>query len=239
MTLNPQQHSYFRALPISQFCWLALSHLSMAGSTFLTSPHVTAITNQLDGIFPKALHLLGKLLKPSDGVQPCKPTKRRRNKVQEAKKRDLIGGFFETAFSLVTCVVDATNILRDEVIKCTKDTVDTVKKLQADLTSLLDALNEVQENDQPEPSGSISKKATSTSSESSSSCSLRTVSNCKINCTAVAATTLGVLNKRNKQACTTVCEAPITRCDATGVTSISTATSTTTAHPVCSQGCAA
>jgi hypothetical protein len=74
---------------------------------------------------------------------------------------------------------------------------------------------------------------------SPSSCTLRTISNCRIGCTATATTTLeGAERQAQHDACTTVCEAPITCCGATGVISTSTSTSTTIAIQKCAQDCA-
>jgi hypothetical protein len=53
------------------------------------------------------------------------------------------GGLFKTAFSLVTCVMDTTNKVKDVVIGGTTAVVNTVKGLRDDLKPLLDALNEV------------------------------------------------------------------------------------------------
>jgi hypothetical protein len=209
------------------------------------APRVTAVTKELNNILPKALDLLGKFPKPTDGIEPCKIRQRRRSEPGQVmsptlESRSLLGGLFKTAFSLLNCVVNTTNKVKDEVIKGTKDTVDIVKKLQDTLKPMIDALNEVEET---KPSGSASEKPTSTKpqSTSSSSCTLQTVSNCNVRCTAIATTTLGGAQRRDKRdGCTTACEAPITKCGATGITSVSTVTSTTTASRfVCALSCTA
>lgn len=204
-------------------------------------PQVTGITNKLDNILPKASDFLGKLPKPTDGVEPCKSGKRRRAEeafqgLQTLEKRSFLGGLFKTAFSLVTCVIDTTNSVKDGVIK---GTTDAVKTLENDLKPMIDALNEVDPNE-PDSSASNSDQPSSTQSESSSSssCTLKTVSNCNIACTAIATTTVeGAKRRADGEACTTVCDAPITKCGVTGVTSASTVTSTTTAVQICAKDC--
>jgi hypothetical protein len=180
--------------------------------------------------------MLGKFPKPPDGVEPCNG-RRLRSEPGHIIPRGLFGGLFKTAFSLLSCVFETTNKVEDEVIKGTTDTVDTVKKLHDTLKPMIDALNEVEET---EPSGSASEQPSRTEakSSSSSSCTLQTVSNCNVHCTAIATTTMGGLLRRDKRdnACTTACKAPITKCGASGVTSASTITSTTTAsHHVCAR----
>lgn len=204
-------------------------------------PQVTSVTDELDNILPKVSDFLGKLPKPTDGVEPCKSGARRRAEeafqgIQTLNKRSFLGGLFKTAFSLVTCVINTTNKVKEEVMR---GTTDAVKNLQNDLIPLVDALNEVDPNE-PDPSASNSDQPSSTQTESSSSssCTLNTVSNCNIACTAIATTTVGgVRRQANGEACTTVCDAPITKCGATGVTSASTTISTTTAVRKCAKGC--
>jgi hypothetical protein len=199
------------------------------------------VTDELDNILPKAVDMLGKFPKPPDGVEPCNG-RRLRSEPGHIIPRGLFGGLFKTAFSLLSCVYETTNKVEDEVIKGTTDTVDTVKKLQDTLKPMIDALNEVEET---EPSGSASEQpsSTETKSSSSSSCTLQTVSNCNVHCTAIAATAMGGPQRRDdKDGCTTACEAPITKCCATGVTSVSTITSTSIASqyvcaPLSCAGC--
>jgi hypothetical protein len=186
------------------------------------------VTDEFDNILPKAVNMLGKFPKPPDGVEPCNG-RRLRSEPGHIIPRGLFGGLFKTAFSLLSCVFETTNKVEDEVIKGTTDTVDTVKKLQDTLKPMIDALNEVEEKI---PSGSASEQpsSTETKSSSSSSCTPQTVSNCNVHCTAIATTTMGGPQKRDeKDGCSTACEAPITKCGTTGVTSVSTVTSTTTA----------
>jgi hypothetical protein len=193
------------------------------------------VTNELGKLQPKAVDMMGKFPKPADGVEPCNG-QRRRSEPGQLLPRSLFGGLFQTAFSLLNCVVDTTNKLKDEVTKGTKDTVDTVKKLQQSLKPMVDALNDVEE---PKSSSSASKQSSSTDTESSSSssCTLQTVSNCNVHCTAIATTTIGGARRRDEKAgCTTACDAPMTKCGATGTTSVSTITSTTTTSQyVCAQ----
>ncbi|CAO2658407.1 Nn.00g061300.m01.CDS01 [Neocucurbitaria sp. VM-36] len=208
-------------------------------------PEITAAINELDNILPKAIHFLGKLPKPTDGVEPCNSRKDRRSHpnrvaVPMSDKRSLLGGLFKTAFSLVTCIIDTTNKVKDGVMQGTTGAVRTVKELQDELKPMVDALREVDPNEKPEPSDTTSKKPRISQSDlsSSSSCTLQTVSNCEIGCTAVVIATSGGRNKRaQRDACTTACGPPITRCDATGITSVSTTTSTTTAYQRCAQDC--
>jgi hypothetical protein len=209
------------------------------------APEIRAVVDGLDDILPKAIEFLGKLPKPTDGVEPCKSKRRRRDESeritsQTLDTRSLLGGLFKTAFSLVTCVIETTNKVKDGVIKGTTDAVDIVNKLQDDLKPMVDALVEVDPNKVLDPSGSASEKLPSTHSESTSfsSCTLRTVSNCNIECTAIATITFGGQNKRGREdACKTVCGAPITSCGATGLTSVSTISSTTTTFQRCSPDC--
>ncbi|KAF2108167.1 hypothetical protein BDV96DRAFT_605848 [Lophiotrema nucula] len=209
-------------------------------------PQVTGVTNELDNILPKASGFLGKLPKPSDGVEPCKS--RKRGQAEEAyqdfqtlNRRSFLGGLFKTAFSLVTCVIDGANKIKDGVID---GATDSVKTLVKDLEPMVDALNEVDPNES-DPSATDSNQPTSTqggssTSSSSSSCSMNTVSNCNVACTAVATTTVGGARRRaGNDACTTTCDATITKCGVTGVTSASTVTSTTTASRKCAKGCSA
>jgi hypothetical protein len=203
-------------------------------------PQLTGVINELDNILPKASDFLGLLPLPTDGVEPCKSGKRRRTEgpvsgLQTVNKRDLLGGLFKTVFSLVTCVIDGTNKIKGGVIK---GTTDAVKGLQNDLKPMIDALNEIGGN-QPDPSAPNSNQPSSTEMESSSSsCTLNTISNCHIACTATVTTTIGRARKReDSEACTTVCDSPVTKCGATGVTSTSTITSTTAAIQRCAKGC--
>ena len=196
--------------------------------------HVTEVTDELDNIIPDAVGFLAKLPKPTDGVEPCGSGKRRRSEGNHElhdvlSERDLLGGLFKTAFSLVNCVINTTNKVKDAVVGGTTAAVNTVKGLQDDLKPLLDALNEVVPDEASEPSDSVSETEEPTQT-SSSTCTLTTVSNCDIACTATATTTKGGPNKRAQgDVCTTVCGAPITKCDVTGSTSSSTVTSTTAA----------
>ena len=108
-------------------------------------PQVTGITNELDNILPKATDFLGKLPKPTDGIEPCKSRSKHRRKEDTGlveHKRNLLGGLFKTAFSLVTCVIDTTNKIKDGVVK---EAIENVKSLEEDLKPLLDALKEVDE----------------------------------------------------------------------------------------------
>jgi hypothetical protein len=202
---------------------------------------IPAVTNGIGAILPKVLDFLGRLPKPTDGVEPCNSGKRLRRDendvVKSFDKRDFLGGLFKTAFSLITCIVDTTNKVKDAVIKGST----SVKDLENALKPMISALNEVVPNEETNPSGSNSDKPTSIQLESpSSTCTLQTVSNCNIGCTATATITLGGPNKRAEgDTCTTVCGEPITRCNATGLTSVSTVTSTTTTYQLCSPDCSA
>jgi len=153
-------------------------------------------------------------------------------------ERDLLGGLFKTAFSLVNCVINTTNKVKDAVVEGTTAAVNTVKSLQDDLTPLLDALNDVVPDEESEPSESASETEEPTQT-SSSTCTLTTVSDCDITCTATATTAIEGPNKRAQgEVCTTVCGSPITKCDVTGVTSSSTVTTTTTAsRQICAPDC--
>jgi hypothetical protein len=209
------------------------------------APRVTAVTNQLNNVLPKAFDLWDKFPKPTDGAEPCNNEHHRRSEaghiiVPTLNDRSVFGGLFKTAFSLLNCVIDTANKLKDEVIKGSKDTVNTVKKLQDTLKPMLDALDEVEET---MPSSSTSEKPTFSEAKtsSSSSCAPQTVSNCNVRCTTIATTTVGGPQIRdNRDACTTACEAPVTKCGATGFTSKSTVTSTTTVSRfVCAPTCTA
>lgn len=153
-------------------------------------------------------------------------------------ERDLLGGLFKTAFSLVNCVINTTNKVKDAVVGGRTAAVNTVKSLQDDLKSLLDALNDVVPDEDSDPPDSASETEEPTQT-SSSTCTLTTVSNCGITCTATATTTIKGPNKREQgEVCTTVCGSPITKCDITGVTSSSTVTTTTTAsRQICAPDC--
>jgi hypothetical protein len=208
-------------------------------------PQVTGVTNELENILPRATDFLAKLPQPTDGIEPCNSgSKHRRDEETrlDVHKRNLLGGLFKTAFSLLTCVIDTTNKIKDGVVK---EAVENVKSLQEDLRPLLDALKEV---DEDEPGSSTSKldqpsstqppSSTPSGSASSSSCSLNTVSNCKVQCTATATTTIGGAQRRaDGEACSTTCDSPITKCGATGATSVSTVTSTTTNVQMCGKSC--
>lgn len=210
-------------------------------------PQLAVVTNALDDILPKATNFLGMLPKPTGGLEPCKSGNKRRfeegiQDLQTLGKRSFLGGLFKTAFSLVTCVIDTNNKVREAIIK---GAIDTVKNLEIDLKPMVDALKEVDPNDSNDPDASptspISPTLSSSSSSSSlsSSCTLNTVSNCNVACTATATTTVGRARRRaDVESCTTVCEAPITKCGATGATSASTVTSTTTAAiRLCARDC--
>ncbi|KAF1999814.1 hypothetical protein P154DRAFT_620743 [Amniculicola lignicola CBS 123094] len=213
-------------------------------------PQKTGLISELDLALPKAVGLLNHLPKSPGPADPCKRGKRRR--AEEAlqgpntsNERRFVGGLIKTAFNLVKCVVDTTNKVKEGVLK---GSIDAVKGFEVDLRPLVDALKEIKpeepEPDEPEPEQSDPKsdQRSSTQSEesssSSSSCTLNTVSNCHIGCTAIATTTLGGAKRRaDSDACTTVCEAPITKCGASGVTSASTVTSTTTTRKLCARDC--
>ncbi|KAI4917827.1 hypothetical protein J4E85_009919, partial [Alternaria conjuncta] len=142
--------------------------------------HVTEVTDELDNIIPDAVGFLAKLPKPTDGVEPCGSGKRRRSERDHElhdvlSERDLLGGLFKTAFSLVNCVINTTNKVKDAVIGGTTAAVDTVKGLQDDLKPLLDALNEVVPDEASEPSDSVSVTEEPTQT-SSSTCTLTTLS---------------------------------------------------------------
>ncbi|KAI4693505.1 uncharacterized protein J4E88_001878 [Alternaria novae-zelandiae] len=141
--------------------------------------HVTEVTDELDNIIPDAVGFLAKLPKPTDGVEPCGSGKRRRSERNHElhdvlSERDLLGGLFKTAFSLVNCVINTTNKVKDAVIGGTTAAVDTVKGLQDDLKPLLDALNEVVPDEASEPSDSVSETEEPTQT-SSSTCTLTTI----------------------------------------------------------------
>lgn len=206
---------------------------------------IATVMGELDKILPKASEFLGKLPKPTDGVEPCKSGLRRRDleeledlELHRFQKRTFLDGLFKTAFSLVTCVIDGTNKVKSGVIN---GATEVVKSLSEDLKPMVEALNKVDPTEEPRPSASISDQQGSSQSESSSSssCTLRTVSDCNIACTATAITTVGGIRKRAEgDSCTTVCGSPVTRCDATGVTTASTVTSTSSAFQRCSPDCA-
>ncbi|KAH7114998.1 hypothetical protein B0J11DRAFT_594114 [Dendryphion nanum] len=133
--------------------------------------------------------------------------------------------------------------MKDVVVKGTSDTLRQLDKLKVELEPFVNALDKLDEFKdpskgpngppaKPEPSDPVSNEPSTTrasSSSSSSSCTLQTVSNCNIACTARATTTVGGQNKRAEgDNCSTNCGAPITRCGATGITSVSTITSTAT-----------
>ena len=205
--------------------------------------HVTSVIDELDNILPEAVGFLARLPKPTDGVEPCGSGKRRRSEQDRdtyavLSERDLLGGLFKTAFSLVNCVINTTNEVKDAVVGGTTAAVDTVKGLQDDLKPLLDALNDVVPDGDSKSSDSASETEEPTET-SSSTCTLTTVSNCDITCTATATTTIEGPNKRAQgDLCTTVCGAPITKCDVTGVTSSFTVTTTTTtARQLCARDC--
>ena len=205
--------------------------------------HITGVIDELNNILPEAAGFLAKLPKPTDGVEPCRSGKRRRSEPDRDTyavlgERDLLGGLFKTAFSLVNCVINTTNKVKDAVVGGTTAAVDTVKGLQDDLKPLLDALNDVVPDGYSEASDSASDTEEPTET-SSSTCTLTTVSNCDITCTATATTTIGRPNKRAQgDVCPTVCGEPITKCDVTGVTSSSTVTTTTTtARQLCARDC--
>ncbi|KAF2121597.1 hypothetical protein BDV96DRAFT_594777 [Lophiotrema nucula] len=105
---------------------------------------------------------------------------------------------------------------------------------------MIEALNQVDPLEDAEPAASTSAQQDSWQSKSSSSsCTLKTASNCTIACTVTAVTTVGDIKRRKEgEACSTVCRAPITSCDATGVTTTSTVTTTSAIVPRCSPGCA-
>ncbi|KAF2004146.1 hypothetical protein P154DRAFT_531827 [Amniculicola lignicola CBS 123094] len=148
--------------------------------------------------------------------------------------------------SLVKCAIDTSNKIRSGVLK---GSIDAVKGLRTDLKPIIDAFNEIKPEDtepepEPEPSDPKSDQPSSTQPEpslsSSPSCTVNTVSNCKIQCTAIATTTIGGAKRRaDDGTCITACEAPITKCGASGVTSTSTITSTTTTmtQPICAIDC--
>jgi hypothetical protein len=196
------------------------------------------VTNEFEKILPKAVEFLRKLPVPTDGVEPCNSKRKRRSKLvdgtaQVFDKRDFLGGLFKTVFSLVSCVVDTTTKIKDEIIKGTKDTVESVVQLQDDLVPMLDALHEVDPGGSTKPSDAIgdtkpsepnddpkSSDPTTTSEvpSSSSSCTPQTISNCNIRCTAVVTTIVGGVRRRAEQdACTTSCARLITKCSTTGV----------------------
>ncbi|KAH8726151.1 hypothetical protein GQ44DRAFT_187304 [Phaeosphaeriaceae sp. PMI808] len=183
-------------------------------------PKITAVTNELGNILPKAIHLLAMLPKPTNGVEPCKHRRQRRSKqegaaVQNLNERDIVGNLFKTAFSLVTCIIDTTNKMKDTIIKGTTDAVETVKAFQNDLQPMVDALNKVGPNEEEKPKSKSKPTSTQPKSPSSSSCTLQTVRDCNIGCTARVITTIGGHNKRAEEdTCTTVCGAPITKCSA-------------------------
>ncbi|KAF2036804.1 hypothetical protein EK21DRAFT_83732 [Setomelanomma holmii] len=210
------------------------------------TPEVTLLTNGLNNVLPKASAYLAKLPKPTDGVESCASRKHRQRGLPPSKsptqleKRSFLHGMFKTMFSLVTCIVDTTNHVRDLAVEGTSAAVEIVKSLQDDLKPMLDALNEADESTDSEESLSISTNLTPTESKppSSSSCTPKMVSNCNIACTATATTTKGLPNKRAEAgACTTSCGNNIIKCDVTGVTSVSTATFTVTARQKCAWGC--
>lgn len=125
-------------------------------------PQVAGVTNELGNILPKASGFLGQLAKPTDGVQPCSSGNQRRTdepfqSLQALEKRSLLSGVFKTVFSLVTCVIDTTNKIRDGV---NQGTTGIVKDLQDRLKPMVDALNEIGP-DEPEPSASDSDQTSS------------------------------------------------------------------------------
>jgi hypothetical protein len=154
--------------------------------------------------------------------------------------RSLFGGLFNRLSRFLTALFDTINMLTDEVIKESKDTVDTVKKLKDTLKPMVDAFDEIKKT---KPSGSISEKPTCSEAgrSSSSSCAPRAVSNCNVCCTKIATTTMGGLQRRDdRDACITACEAPVTKCGANVFTSKSTVISkTTVSRFVCAPTCIA
>lgn len=157
-------------------------------------------------------------------------------------EHDLLGNLFKTAFSLVNCVIETTKKVKIAMNQGTESAVQTVEGLQNDLKSMLVAFNEIgpeEETGPSNPASEIPSSAATSLSSSSSSCALRTASNCNIGCTATIISTRGGLNKRAEgTACKTACGAPITKCDATGITSTSTSTSTSVVRQRCSRNCA-
>ena len=214
---------------------------------------VTPITNELNKILPQAISLLRKLPEPPGPVEPCKKMSRRLVLGQNyvLHERDLIKNIFKTAFSLVKCIKDSMEKIKDTVTTKAEDVEGKIKTLTTDLAPMVDMLKAA--NPEKEPSGprsnepttarSTSVRSTSarSTSSSSSSCTPRTVSNCNIACIVIStATAVGRVAKRaDTKSCSTKCGPPITKCDATGVTSASTVTSTTTTkiYEPCSPDC--
>ena len=203
-------------------------------------PQATAVTSELNRILPKAIDLLSKFPKPIGGVEPCNSKKRRRSNGgptsnKAIANRGLLNNIFKTAFSLLTCVINTADKVKDELIRGTTDVAGISKILQDDLKPMINMLNGIDPLEHPESPDPTSDRQ---STKSSSSCIPETVSNCKIECTAVTTTTLGGINKRtDKDSCKTSCGAPITSCGATGVTSRSTVASTTTTYQACAASC--
>jgi hypothetical protein len=134
---------------------------------------IPVITDRINGILPKAIDFLRKLPTPTDGVEPCNSANRRRREngdelAQPLDKRDLLGGLFKTALSLVSCVIETTTKVKDAVIDGTTAAVESVKGLQDVLNPTVNTLNEVVPEEDTKPSGSNSNKPTSTLSSSSS-----------------------------------------------------------------------
>ncbi|KAF2266752.1 hypothetical protein CC78DRAFT_595429 [Lojkania enalia] len=192
-------------------------------------PKATEVNDELDNILPKASDFLAKLPKPTDPLEPCSNSQSKRRREVDAPtihrlyKRAFLDGLFKTVFNLVTCIIDDTNKLKDNIDKGTTDTVET---LTNELKPMVDALNNVDPNDQQNPSASISDEKSSTEennssksspSSSSSSCTLQTASDCSVACTATAVTTVGGAKRQ-----------------ADGVTSTSTVTSTSSVSRLCS-----
>lgn len=218
------------------------------------APNVAGVTNALNGILPKATGFLGKLPVPSDGVEPCKHKRKRgadpvfdgSMALDERGLGGPFGGLFKTAFSLVTCVIDTTNKVKDTVVGQAENRVNLVEDLMSDLRPMVDALKSVVPTPGDDPTTSKADKPSSTqsdtssSSSSSSSCTVTTVSSCSIMCTASATTTVrGMARRANGDGCTTVCNAPITKCGVTGTTSASASTSTLTEVIKCAKNCSA
>jgi hypothetical protein len=252
--ITPPPHPSTTLLPLGSSIGSSASDLSsIAAGIFpllqrwINHPdvsEVTAVTSEIGKVLPKAFDLLAKLPKPLDEIEPCQHKHHRRSEslhtvIYSPNRRDLFGNLFKTAFSLVSCVIETTNNVKTTLIEGTADVVEVIKELQRNLEPMVAALKDIDSIDNSKSSAvNTDKPSPPSKSIASSSCSVRTVSDCKIHCMALATTTVGGAIKRAAEdPCTTVCGAPLTRCDETGLTSLSTTTSTATVFQRCSPGC--
>ena len=185
----------------------------------------TEISDKVDGILVIAADFAAKLPKDSSGSDNSCGNRRR-----DLSRRSFLGGLFKSLVQAVTCIAEDVAEVRKDIIDGVEDAVRKVASELAKLKPEIGALKDIDPEDGKNPSNSQSDSASSTGltskiTTSSSSCTVMyTVTDFNILCT----TTTTMLGRRAQGAvpCNTAYSTRTVSCSGSGVTSISTVTTT-------------